>query len=99
MSANSAPPRRSLKTSSTRFRTSAFVDFMLAYLLVNPCCMPVVQAGVVDHGQVFEVAVGAKVGRSLEYQTQAVCKAQRNNLRMAAGRADDLPALLDQLLD
>src|SRR5262245_19524198 len=99
MSARFAPPRRSLNTSSTRLRTSAFVDFMLAYLLVDPCAMPIVQVGVVDHGQILEVAVGPQVGRSLEGQLEPIGEGQRANLRMAAGGADDLASLFSQLLD
>src|SRR5205823_7763308 len=99
MSANSAPPSRSLKTSSTRCATSRLLDFMLAHLLVDPCAMPVVQAGVVDHAQVLHVAVGPQVGAALECQAQAVGEGQRDHLGVAAGGADHLAALLDKLLD
>src|SRR5215469_9646683 len=99
MSENSAPPRRSLNTSSTRRASSALVDFMLAYLGVDPCGVPVVQARVVDDGQVFEVAVGAEVGRPLEGEAQAVGEGQRHHLGVAAGGADDLAALFGQLGD
>src|SRR5262245_13827771 len=99
MSANSAPPSRSLKTSSTRFRTSALVDFMLAYLLVDPCGMPIVQACVVDDAKILHIPVRSQVGRTLEGQAQPIGERQRDNLGVAAGGADDLAALLDQLLD
>src|SRR5262249_33046921 len=99
MSARFAPPRRSLNTSSTRFATSALVDFMFADLGVEPCCMPIVQAGVVDHGQVLKVPVRPQVGRTLEGQAQPIGECHRANLRMAAGGGDDLAALLYQLLD
>src|SRR5262249_30338453 len=99
MSANSAPPRRSPNTSLTRCATTTLVDFMLAHLLVDPCGVPVVQAGGVDDAQVLHVPVGPQVGRALEAQAQAVGEGQRDDLGMAAGAADGLAALLDQLLD
>src|SRR5262245_15876271 len=98
MSANSAPPRRSLKTSSTRLNTSALVDFMLAHLVVDPGGVPVVQPRVVDQGQVLRVPVRAQVGTALEGQAQAVGEGQGDHLGVAAGRAGDLAALLGQLL-
>src|SRR5260370_36689591 len=99
MSGNSAPPRRSLSTSLTLRSTSALLDFMLAHLLVDPCGVPVVQTGVVDHRQVLHVAVRSQVGRSLENQAQAIPESQTNHLGVAAGGADDLAALLHQFRD
>src|SRR5262245_59929606 len=99
MSANSAPPRRSPNTSLTRCATTALVDFMFADLLVDPCGMPVVQAGVVDHAQVLHVPIRPEIGAALEGQAHAVGEGQRDQLGVAAGTADGLAALLHQLLD
>src|SRR5438046_2684479 len=99
MSDSSAPPSRSRKTSSTRCRTTALVDFVLTDLLVYPRGVPVVQPGVVDRGHLLHVLVGAQVGRPLERQPQPVGEGQAGHLGVAPRRADRLPPLPGQLLD
>src|SRR4051812_20872682 len=99
MSGNSAPPRRSLSTSLTRLDTSALVDFMLAHLAVDPCGMPVMQAGVVDGRRLLHVLVRSEVGAPLEDQAQAVGEGQAADLGVASCRRHRLLARGDQLLD
>src|SRR5262249_104296 len=97
MSANSAPPRRSLNTSSTRFITSTLLDFMLADPGINPLCVPIMQGWVIHNGQVLAIAIGSQVTTSFKDQTQAILKCKCNNFGMASRRSNNLAASLHQL--
>src|SRR5262245_13263272 len=82
MSAKPAPPSRSSKTASTRLATSALVALPLMVLGVDPCGMPVVQAGVVEECKLLDIAVRPQVGGALKDHFSAALEVQAGDLRV-----------------